>query len=169
MASVNKVFLIGNLGMDPDLRYTGSGQAVCNFRLATTDVWKDKSGERQERTEWHRIVVWGDQAAAVHSCLSKGRPAHIEGRLQTRQWTDKEGNERFTTEIVADRVTFLGGKEDSDGGGRRGGGSSSAPAKGKSAEQKKSSGAGSGAGSSTNTNGGDGWGAPLDDDSDVPF
>ena len=108
MASVNKVILIGNLGGDPEKRFTGSGAAVTTFNIATTDRWNDKQGQKQERTEWHRIVVWGQQAENCAQYLSKGRPVYIEGRLQTRQWDDKEGNKRYTTEVVAQRVQFLG-------------------------------------------------------------
>jgi single-strand DNA-binding protein len=108
MASVNKVILIGNLGQDPEKRYTGSGAAVTSFSLATTNRWKDKSGQNQEQTEWHRVVVWGQQAESCAQYLSKGRPVYVEGRLQTRQWDDKNGNKRYTTEVVAQRVQFLG-------------------------------------------------------------
>jgi len=109
MASVNKVILIGNLGSDPEVRYTPSGAAVANFNIATNENWKDKNGQDQERTEWHKIVVWGKQAENCGEFLSKGRTVYIEGRLQTRDWTDKEGNKRYTTEIVANTVQFLGG------------------------------------------------------------
>lgn len=115
MASVNKVIIVGNLGADPDKRVTGTGQVVTNFNVATTDRWNDKSGERQERTEWHRIVVWGQQAENCATYLSKGRPVYVEGSLRTRQWDDKEGVKRYTTEIVAQRVQFLGSP-----GGRNG-------------------------------------------------
>ncbi len=108
MASVNKVILVGNLGRDPEVRYTQSGTAVANFTLATNEVWNDKAGAKQERTEWHRIVVWGKQAEVAREYLSKGRQVYIEGSLQTRQWDDKEGNKRSTTEIKANRVIFLG-------------------------------------------------------------
>ncbi|HPQ81550.1 MAG TPA: single-stranded DNA-binding protein [bacterium] len=125
MASVNKVILIGNLGADPDMRVTGGGQKVANFNIATTERWNDKSGQKQEKTEWHRIVVWGPQADNCAQYLSKGRQVYIEGRLQTRQWDDKEGNKRYTTEVVAQRVQFLG----SPGGERRAtGGAIEAPA-----------------------------------------
>lgn len=111
MASINKVFVLGNLGVDPEIRYTEEGTAVCNLRIATNEVWNDKrTGEKKEKTEWHRIVVWGKQGENCSEYLSKGRAAHVEGRLQTRQWDDSEGVTRYTTEIVADRVTFLGGK-----------------------------------------------------------
>lgn len=119
MASVNKVILLGNLGADPEIRYTASGQAVANFRMATTDSWSDKSsGQRQERTEWHRVVVWGRLAELCSEYLRKGRQCYVEGRIQTREWQDKEGQKRYTTEIVANQVLFLGGR---DGGGGYGG------------------------------------------------
>lgn len=124
MASVNKVILIGNLGADPEKRFTGSGAAVTTFNIATTDRWNDKQGQKQERTEWHRIVVWGAQAENCEKYLSKGRPVYIEGRLQTRQWDDKEGNKRYTTEVVAQRVQFLGSRP----GGGASTGDSAAPA-----------------------------------------
>ena len=119
MASVNKVILIGNLGRDPELRYTQGGQGVANFTLATNERWRDKDGNNQERTEWHRIVVWGKTAENCAQYLQKGRSVYVEGRLQTREWEDKEGAKRQTTEIVAQNVTFLGGR---DGAGRGGGG-----------------------------------------------
>ena len=108
MASLNKVILIGNLGRDPEVRYTQNSTAVANFTLATNEVWTDKAGERQERTEWHRIVVWGKQAEIVREYLAKGRQVYVEGSLQTRQWDDREGNKRTTTEIKAARVLMLG-------------------------------------------------------------
>ena len=123
MASLNKVMIIGNLGADPEIRYTQGGNAVCNFRCATTEVWKDKDGQRQEKTEWHRIVVWGRQAETCGEYLKKGRSVYLEGRIQTREWEDKEGNKRWTTEINADRVLFLGGRDDEGGGGSSYGGS----------------------------------------------
>ena len=117
MASVNKVILIGNLGRDPELRYTQSGQAVANFTLATSERFANKSGEQQERTEWHRIVAWGKTGELCAQYLSKGRSVYIEGRLQTREWEDKEGQKRSTTEIVAQNVTFLGSPRGGQGGG----------------------------------------------------
>lgn len=111
MASVNKVILIGNLGRDPEVRYTQNGTAVANFTLATNEVWNDKSGERQERTEWHRIVVWGKQAEIAREHLSKGKQVYIEGSIQTRQWDDREGNKRTTTEIKAQRLMMMGRAE----------------------------------------------------------
>ena len=128
MASVNKVILIGNLGRDPELRFTRDGQGVANFTLATNERWRDKEGQNQERTEWHRIVVWGKTAENCAQYLQKGRSCYIEGRIQTREWEDKEGNKRQTTEIVAQNVTFLGGRgEGGGGGGRPGGGKQDAP------------------------------------------
>jgi single-strand DNA-binding protein len=125
MGSVNKVILVGNLGADPELKYTPSNRPVCNLSIATNEVFKDKGGQRQERTEWHRVTVWGEQAENCSKYLAKGRMVYIEGRLQTRSWDDKtDGKKRYSTEIVADRVTFLGGGAEGGGGGgaRRGGG-----------------------------------------------
>lgn len=116
MASLNKVMLIGNLGADPEVRYTSGGTAVANFRIATTETWNNKEGERQERTEWHRIVVWGKQGENCGAYLQKGRSIHVEGRIQTRQWEDREGNQRYSPEVVADRVTFLGSRDGSSAG-----------------------------------------------------
>jgi single-strand DNA-binding protein len=110
MASVNKVILVGNLGRDPEVRYMPSGDALASFSIATTDTWRDKSGQRQERTEWHRISMFGKQAEVAGQYLKKGSSVYIEGRLQTRKWTDKEGQERQTTEVVADRMQMLGGR-----------------------------------------------------------
>ncbi len=111
MASgVNKVILIGRLGADPEVRYTSNGGAVANFNMATNESWTDKSGQKQEKTEWHKIVVWGKIAEICGQYLSKGRQAYVEGRLQTREWQDKEGNKRYTTEVVAQTVQFLGGQ-----------------------------------------------------------
>ena len=116
MASVNKVILIGNLGRDPETRYTTGGDAVTNLNIATTETWKDKSGEKQEKTEWHRVVLFGRQAEVAGEYLKKGRPVYIEGRLQTRKYTDKDGVEKYATEIVADRMQLLGGRESGSGG-----------------------------------------------------
>jgi single-strand DNA-binding protein len=120
MASVNKVILVGNLGRDPETRYTTNGDAVTNIRVATTDTWKDKNGEKQEKTEWHTVVFFGRQAEIAGEYLKKGRQVYIEGRLQTRKWQDKEGQDRYTTEIVADRMQMLGSRE--------GGGAANVPA-----------------------------------------
>ncbi len=154
MASVNKAILVGNLGRDPELRYTPNGQAVTNFSLATNESYTDKSGERVERTEWHRIVAWGKTAELCSQYLSKGRPVYIEGRLQTREWEDKEGVKRQTTEIVANTVQFLGGRgEGGAGGGGGGGGGGMPPAGGESP----------GYGSDS------GGGAPPPSEGDIPF
>jgi len=118
MASVNKVIVLGNLGRDPEVRYTPNGSAVCNLRIATTRNWKSKdSGEKMEETEWHSVVLYDRQAEIAGEYLKKGRPVYIEGRLKTRKWTDKEGVERYTTEIVADSMQLLGGREGGGGGG----------------------------------------------------
>ena len=122
MGSVNKVILVGNLGRDAELRYTPGGAAVATLNLATTEVWNDKNQQRQEKTEWHRVVLWGKQAESLQEYLTKGKQIYVEGRLQTRQWDDKDGNKRYTTEIKADRITLLGG---GGGGGGRGGGGTS--------------------------------------------
>ena len=111
MASVNKAIILGNLGRDTELRHTQAGKAVCTLRLATNEVWSDASGERRERTEWHTVVVWGRSAENCNQYLKKGRTVFIEGRIQTRKWQDKEGNDRYSTEIVADRVQFIGGQQ----------------------------------------------------------
>jgi len=127
MASVNKVILIGNLGRDPEVRYTPSGAAVCNISLATTRNWKSKDGgERQEETEWHRVVLYDRLAEIAGEYLKKGRPVYIEGRLKTRKWQDKEGKDTYTTEIIADQMQLLGGREGGGGGSGddMGGGSS---------------------------------------------
>jgi len=129
MGSVNKVILVGNLGRDAELRYTPGGAAVATLNLATTEVWNDRSNQRQEKTEWHRVILWGKQAESLQEYLTKGKQIYIEGRLQTRQWDDKDGNKRYTTEIKADRVTLLGG---GGGGGRGGGGGGSMTDRGSS-------------------------------------
>ena len=115
MGTVNRVILVGNLGRDAELRYTGGGAAVASFSVATTETWKDKDGQKQEQTEWHRISLWGKPAEAVAQYLTKGKQVYVEGRLQTRKWQDKEGHDRYTTEVKADRVVLLGS---SGGAGR---------------------------------------------------
>jgi single-strand DNA-binding protein len=145
MASVNKVILVGNLGKDPEVRFTPSGRAVAKFSLATTDSWTDQESARQERTEWHNIVVWGKQAELCGQYLSKGRQAYIEGAIRSRSYDDKEGNKRYITEIVAQRIQFLGG----GGGGGRG---AAAAAGGVGAESFDEFG-----------------GAPMPAEDDVPF
>ena len=133
MASVNKVILVGNLGADPEVRYTQGGEPVCELRLATSEQWTDKGGARQERTEWHAISVWGKTAELCGQYLAKGRSVYVEGSLRTREYTDKEGVNRKAWEVRADKVTFLGGGEEraapqaraadrgAGGGGWRGG------------------------------------------------
>jgi single-strand DNA-binding protein len=116
MGSVNKVILVGNLGRDAELRYTPGGAPVATLNLATTEMWNDKAGQRQEKTEWHRVVLWGKTAESLNEYLTKGKQIYVEGRLQTRQWDDKDGNKRYTTEIRGDRVVLLGG---GGGGGAR--------------------------------------------------
>ena len=153
MASVNKVILVGNLGRDPELRYIPSGQAVANFTLATNERWRDKEGNNQERTEWHRIVVWGKSAENCAQYLQKGRSVYIEGRLQTREWEDKDGNKRQTTETIAQTVQFLGGRGGAGGGAEPAGEPGGGPSR-----DSGSSGAGAGGGESS---------APPS--SDVPF
>jgi len=120
MASVNKVIIVGNLGRDPETRYNTEGGAITNVSIATTDNWKDKAtGEKQERTEWHRVVFFSRLAEIAGEYLKKGSQVYIEGALRTRKWTDKEGQERYTTEIVADKMQMLGGRSGmGDGGGR---------------------------------------------------
>lgn len=123
MRSINKVILIGNLGVDPEMRHTAGGQAVCNFRIATSESWGGRDGqERQEKTEWHNIVAWAKLAEICNEYLRKGRQVYIEGRLQTRQWEDKDGVKRYTTEIVAQNMMMLGGPGGGGGGGDTGGG-----------------------------------------------
>jgi single-strand DNA-binding protein len=159
MSSVNKVILIGNLGADPELKYTPSNRPVCNLSLATNEVFKDKSGARQERTEWHRVTVWGEQAEHCSKYLGKGRSVYVEGRLQTRSWDDKDGKKRYSTDVVADRVVFL-----SDGGGqggRRGGGGG-----GRWGEE---GGAGGGGGGGTGAPGHEEPSGPPPGDDDIPF
>ena len=157
MGSVNKVILIGNLGADPELKYTPSSRPLCNLRIATTEVFKDKSGQRQERTEWHRVTVWGDQAENCSKYLSKGRSVYVEGKLQTRSY-EKEGQKHWATDVVADRVVFLGG----GGGGGAGGG-----------EGRRGPGSGGMGGGRPGAEGGapddsDAGGPPPSDD-DIPF
>ena len=123
MASINKVILIGNLGRDPEVRYTPNGAAVCNVSVATTRNWKDKnSGEKVEETEWHRVVFYDRLAEIAGEYLKKGRPVYVEGRLKTRKWQDKDGKDNYTTEIVAEQMQLLGGREGGGGGGGYGGG-----------------------------------------------
>lgn len=164
MASVNKVILVGNLGRDPEVRYSPDGAAICNVSIATTSNWKDKnSGERREETEWHRVVFYNRLAEIAGEYLKKGRPVYVEGRLKTRKWQNKEGVDQYTTEIVADQMQMLGGRDGGDGGmgGGMGGGESqgapraSAPARAPQAQRPAAPAAG---------------GANLADmDDDIPF
>jgi single-strand DNA-binding protein len=159
MASVNKVILIGNLGKDPDVRYMPSGDAITNITLATTDTWKDKNGEKQERTEWHRVAFFGKLAEIAGEYLKKGSQIYVEGRLQTRKWQDKDGQDRYTTEIVADRMQMLGGRSGAGGNSfevMEGGGGSGG---------RSERGAGGGGGAKPAKSGGD-----FDDfEDDIPF
>ncbi|MCM5679044.1 single-stranded DNA-binding protein [Schlegelella sp. S2-27] len=123
MASINKVILIGNLGRDPEVRYSPNGAAICNVTIATSRNWKDKnSGERMEETEWHRVVFYDRLAEIAGEYLKKGRPVYVEGRLKTRKWQDKDGVDKYTTEIIADQMQMLGGREGMGGDDTGGGG-----------------------------------------------
>jgi len=118
MSGLNKAQIIGHLGQDPDIRYTTGGNAVCDLRIATSEKWNDKQGQKQERTEWHRVSVFGKMAEACSKYLVKGRMVYVEGRIQTRNYDDKEGNKRYITEIIANDVQFLGGGK-GEGGGKK--------------------------------------------------
>jgi len=122
--SVNKAILVGRLGRDPELRSTQGNTPVCNFSLATDETWKDQTGQNQTKTEWHKVVVWGRQAEIANQYLSKGRLVYVEGRIQTRKYTDKDGGERYSTEVVARDIQFLGGQNERSGLPGEGGGSS---------------------------------------------
>jgi single-strand DNA-binding protein len=159
MGSVNKVILIGNLGADPELKYTPSQRPLCNLRIATTEVYKDKSGQRQEKTEWHRVTVWGEQAENCNKYLAKGRSVYVEGRLQTRSY-DKDGQKHYATDIVADRVVFLG-----SGGGGEGRGAGGGEGRGRTGGF---SGRGDSGPSDDPGDSGPG-GAPPASDDDIPF
>lgn len=170
MASVNKVILIGNLGKDPEMRYMPSGDAIANFSIATTDTWKDKNGEKQEKTEWHRISMFGRQAEVAGEYLKKGSPVYIEGRLQTRKWQNKEGQDQYTTEVVADRMQMLGGRSGGgnayDGGDRSSGASmDGGGSRDSGRDGGRNAGGGSGGGAKPAKKGGD-----FDDfEDDIPF
>jgi single-strand DNA-binding protein len=161
MASVNKVILLGNLGRDPETRYTTGGDAVTNLRIATSEQWKDKSGEKQERTEWHTVVLFGRQAEIASEYLKKGRSVYIEGRLQTRKYTDKEGVEKYSTEIVADRMQLLGSAREGGGDVEFGSGSGSGSRSGGGGGSGGAGGAAKGGGAKKTT--------PDDFDDDIPF
>ena len=115
MSGVNKVILIGNLGKDPELRYTPGGRPVASFSLATTERWNDRNGQRQDSTEWHNIVAWGKLAELANQFLKKGKSTYVEGKITTRSWDDRDGNKKYRTEIVASQITFLGGGGGSSG------------------------------------------------------
>lgn len=151
MASVNKVILIGNLGADPETRYLPSGDAVTNIRIATSEKWKDKSGGQQEHTEWHRIAFFGKLAEIAGEYLKKGSPVYVEGRIRTRKWQDKDGQDKYSTEIVADRMQLLGGR----GGGSESMSREPAPA--------------AAAGAAARPQGKKGGGAFDEMDDDIPF
>ncbi len=140
MASVNKVILIGNLGKDPETRYLPSGDAVANFSIATTETFKDKSGAKQEHTEWHRISFFGRTAEVAGEYLKKGSPVYVEGRIRTRKWQDKEGQDRYTTEIVGDRMQLLGSRGGSENMAREPAEPAAATAGGKRPPAKKGGG-----------------------------
>jgi single-strand DNA-binding protein len=161
--SVNKVILVGRLGRDPETRYTGGGQAVANFSVATDETYKDKNGERQKRTEWHKIVVWGKQAEIAQQYLKKGSLIFIEGRIQSREWQDKEGQKRTSFEIVATNFRMLGGRGDGAGSG---GGSSTGRSTGGGADDFESH-----AAPADDSYGGGGApsGGPEISDEDIPF
>ena len=164
MASVNKVILLGNLGRDPETRYTTGGDAVCNLSIATSEQWKDKSGEKQEKTEWHRVVLFGRQAEIAGEYLKKGRSVYIEGRLQTRKYTDKDGVEKYSTEIVGDRMQLIGGAREGGGGGDAdfSGGAPAARAVMEGSPRREGGGGGKPAGGGAKKN--------VDDfDDDIPF
>jgi len=122
MGSVNKVILVGNLGRDAELRYTPGGAAVATLNLATTEVFKDREGQKKEDTQWHRVILWGKTAESLQDYLTKGKQIYVEGKLQTRKWKDKDGNDKYTTEVRGDRVVLLSGGGGGGGGGNRGGG-----------------------------------------------
>lgn len=147
---LNRADLIGNLGQDPELRYTNNGQACLNLRIAVNERWQDKSGEKRERTEWFTVVMWGKRAEALNKHLAKGQSVYVSGRLTTRQWEDKDGNKRSTTEIVANELLFLGGGK---GGDQR-------------AERPNRGGSGRGAPADDGFPPDDGWGG---DDDQIPF
>ena len=128
MGTVNKVIIVGNLGKDAEVRYTTGGSAVATISVATTEVWNDRSsGERQEKTEWHRVVIWGKTAENLKDYLTKGKQIYVEGKLQTRKWQDRDGNDKYTTEVRSDRIVLLGGRGGGGGGADGGDYGSRAP------------------------------------------
>jgi single-strand DNA-binding protein len=168
MGSVNKVILIGNLGADPELKYTPSQRPLCNLRIATTEVYKDKAGVRQEKTEWHRVTVWGDQAENCNKYLAKGRSVYVEGRLQTRTY-DKDGQKHYATDVVADRVVFLGSGGGASGEGRGGGGGGGGGGSGASGGRSGGYGGRGDSGPSDDPGDSGPGGAPPASDDDIPF
>jgi single-strand DNA-binding protein len=174
MASVNKVILIGNLGRDPETRYTTGGDAIANLNIATSEQWKDKNGEKQEKTEWHRVVLFGRQAEIAGEYLKKGRSVYIEGRLQTRKYTDKDGVEKYSTEIVGDRMQLLGSREGGGGDAEFSGGGAGSRSSGGGSDGGGGGGGaggagGSGSSSSTKPGGAAKRSNPDDLDDDIPF
>lgn len=182
MSSVNRAIIVGHLGADPEIRYTQGGQAVCSMRVATSESWNDKDGNRQERTEWHQITVWGKSAEHCAQYLTKGRQVYVEGRLQSREYDDKEGVKRKVWEIQADRVNFLGGGGEGggrgDGGGssgrdpdgeRRGGGQQSGGQRGGNDRGGWGGGSGGSGGRTSGGQGGSGGGRGGGWEDDIPF
>lgn len=161
---VNKVILIGNLGSDPEIKYTPSGAPVVNVNLATSDSWTDREGQRQERTEWHRLVIWRKLAEIAGQYLRKGSKIYVEGRLETRSWDDQSGQKRYTTEIVVNEMTMLDGRGE---GGMGGGGMGGPPPQGGGDFGGGSGGGGGGFGPPPG--GGGGGGGPATEDDDLPF
>jgi single-strand DNA-binding protein len=160
--SVNKVILVGRLGRDPETRYTGGGQAVANFSVATDETYKDRNGERQKRTEWHKIVVWGKQAEIAQQYLKKGSLIFIEGRIQSREWQDKEGQKRTSFEIVANNFRMLGGRPEGAAAASAGGGVGVRSGGGDDFEQAAPADDSFGGGAQPS-------GAPEISDEDIPF
>ena len=167
---INKVILIGNLGADPELKYTAGGTAVCKFRIATSETFKDRDGNQQERTEWHRITAWGKLAEICGQYLSKGRQVYVEGSLRTNMWEDQQGNKRYSTEIVVRDVQFLGGGAQG-GGGNYGGGQGGGNYGGGQGGGNYGGGQGGGGQGGGNYGGGQGgdFGGPPPTDDDIPF
>jgi single-strand DNA-binding protein len=156
MGSVNKVILVGNLGRDAELRYTPGGAAVATLNLATTEVFKDREGQKKEDTQWHRVILWGKTAESLQDYLTKGKQIYVEGKLQTRKWKDKDGNDKYTTEVRGDRVVLLSG----GGGGARGEGAGA---------ERGGTGRSSGSGADDSMNQGEPGGSVELTDDDIPF
>ncbi len=168
MASVNKVILVGNLGRDPETRYMPDGGAITNISIATTSSWKDKSGEKQEATEWHRISFFGKLAEIAGEYLKKGSQVYVEGKLRTRKWQDKDGQDKYTTEVIADAMQMLGGRQGM--GGEGGAPSSGGGDYGRSSSGSSSGPAGGGSGSASKPAAAKGGAAKFDDfEDDIPF